>query len=149
MTNPIEPIRGKVARVLNAREVALNKGSDDGVKVGMVFKILSSKGSDIKDPDTGESIGSVDIEKTSVKVTAVQYRVSVAETFRTRKVNVGGGGLGLVSNPFFAPPRWETQFETLKTREGRFEELDEDDSFIKTGDEVVQDLRSNLLAEAS
>ena len=149
MTSLVEPIRGKVARVLNAREVALNKGSDDGVKVGMVFKILSSKGSDIKDPDTGESIGSVDIEKTRVRVTAVQDRVSVAATFRTRKVNVGGRGLGLVGSPFFAPPRWETQFETLKTEESQFEELDEEDSFIKTGDGVVQDLQSDLLAEPS
>ncbi len=146
MTRTVEPIRGKVARVLNAREVALNKGSDDGVEVGMVFKILSAKGSDIKDPDTGESIGSVDIEKTSVKVTTVQDRVSVGSTFRTRRVNVGGG-LGIINNALFAPPRYEDRIETLKIRDSAFEELGEDDSFIKTGDEVVQDLQSNLLAE--
>ena len=139
MTRTVEPIRGKVARVLNAREVALNKGSDDGVEVGMVFKILSAKGSDIKDPDTGESIGSVDIEKTSVKVTTVQDRVSVASTFRTRRVNVGGG-LGILNNALFAPPRYEDRVETLKIKDSAFEELGEEDSFIKTGDQVVQDL---------
>ena len=146
MTSQVEPIRGKVARVLNAREVALNRGSEDGVEVGMVFKILSAKGSDIKDPDTGESIGSVDIEKTSVKVTTVQERVSVASTFRTRKVNVGGG-LGLINNALFAPPRWEDRVENLKTKESAFEDLNEEDSLIKTGDQVVQDLGPSRLNE--
>ena len=44
MTSQVEPIRGKVARVLSVREVALNKGSADGVKIGMVFKIIRSPG---------------------------------------------------------------------------------------------------------
>ena len=42
MNNMTQPIRGKIARVLNSREVAINKGADDGVKIGMVFKILST-----------------------------------------------------------------------------------------------------------
>ncbi len=57
----------------------------------MIFKILSRKGSEIRDPDTQELLGSVELEKTSVKVTAVQDRVSVAATFRTRRVNAVGG----------------------------------------------------------
>ena len=89
MNSAAQPIRGKVARVLNSREVAINKGSDDGVKVGMIFKILSTKGSEIKDPDTGERLGSVDLIKTSVKVTVMQERIAVASTYRSRRGQCG------------------------------------------------------------
>ena len=144
MSNPNEPIRGKIARVLNSREVAINKGSDDGIRVGMIFKILSTKGSEIQDPDTGETLGSVDLVKTSVKVTAVQERIAVASTYRTRRVNVGGSGLssyiGLSSIRLFEPPKWETRLETLKIDKAAVEELSEEDAFVHTGDPVVQDL---------
>ncbi len=136
MTSQVEPIRGKVARVLSVREVALNKGSADGVKIGMVFKIIRSQGSEITDPDTGEIIGSVELEKTSVNVTSVQERLSLASTFRTHKVNVGGSGIGFGS--LFVPPKWETRVETLTTEGNLDEELPEEDFFVKTGDPVVQ-----------
>ena len=32
-----DPIRGKVAKVLNSREVAINLGSEQGVRPGMYF----------------------------------------------------------------------------------------------------------------
>ena len=141
MTNPVEPIRGKVARVLNSREVALNKGLVDGVEVGMIFKILSPTGSAITDPDTDELLGSVELEKTRVRVTVVQDRVSVASTYRTRKINVGGSGVGLLfARGLFEPPKWETHIETLKTDEATREELDEEDTYVNAGDPVVQDL---------
>ena len=47
------PIRGKVARVLNSREIAINLGSTNGVVVGMHFDVVDSK-EDIRDPDTKE-----------------------------------------------------------------------------------------------
>lgn len=142
MSSPVEPIRGKIARVLSAREVVINKGADDGVKIGMIFKILSTKGSEIKDPDTGEALGSVELAKTSVKVTEVQERIAVASTYRSHRVNVGGSGLGSVVFPsrLFDPPKWETRLETLKIDDAAIEELDEKDSFVHTGDPVVQDL---------
>ena len=32
-------IEGKVAKILNSREIAINKGSEDGVKTGMKFNV--------------------------------------------------------------------------------------------------------------
>lgn len=136
MTSPVQRIRGKVARVLNSREVALNRGSSHAVEVGMIFNILSTKGSDIADPDTGELLGSVDLVKTSVKVTIVQERVAVASTYRTQSVNVGGVGLAVTG--LFQPPRWESRVETLKIDEALKEELDEADAIVQAGDPVVQ-----------
>src|SRR5438034_4073982 len=49
-----EPIRGKVARILNARELVINVGLAEGVAIGMYFDVLDPKGEDIKDPDSGE-----------------------------------------------------------------------------------------------
>ena len=138
MNSAAQPIRGKVARVLNSREIAINKGSDDGVEIGMIFKILSTKGSEIKDPDTGKPLGSVDLVKTSVKVTVVQERIAVASTYRSHRVNVGGRGLAIVG--LFDPPKWETRFETLRIDEAAIEDLDEEDAIVHTGDSVVQDL---------
>ena len=106
----------------------------------MEFDILSPKGSNIKDPDTGDVLGSIAIPKATVRVTKIEERMSVASTFRTRRVNVGGVGLvGLgAASDIFLPPKWETRHETLKTNERTLEDLDEEDSYVSTGDPVVQ-----------
>ncbi len=51
-------IQGKIARVNSDRELIVNRGSDHGVKPGMIFRV---KGADVEitDPDTGESLGEV------------------------------------------------------------------------------------------
>jgi hypothetical protein len=139
-----ELIRGKVARILNSREVAINVGSGRGVVVGMRFDVMDTTGGDIKDPDTGEKLGCVDRPKVRVEFSRVQERLSVAITYREEAVNVGGVGFGggLGSSPALSrvlmPPKWVTRYETLKTREETWENLDEEDSYVKTGDPVVQ-----------
>ena len=139
MNSADQPVRGKVARVLNTREVAINKGADDGVEIGMIFKILSPKVSEIEDPDTGELLGSVDLVKTRVKVTIVQERIAVASTYRSHRVNVGGNRLSL-TNSLFEPPKWETRLETLRIDKSSIVELEGSDAIVHTGDSVVQDL---------
>ena len=47
---------GKVACVLNAREIAINVGSKHGVSVNMFFDVVGSEHSNIKDPDTKEVV---------------------------------------------------------------------------------------------
>jgi hypothetical protein len=140
-----KPIRGKVARILNSKELALNLGAEDGVRIGMYFDILDPIGEDITDPDTGEVIGSLERPKVRVKIIRVQERLSVATTYRKKKINVGGAGLG--STPRFAgsaltglflPPEFLTWQETLKTQEKTWEDLSEENSYVKTGDPAVQ-----------
>ena len=129
-------IRGRVARVLNSQEVAINKGTKDGIRLGMIFSVLSTKGADINDPETGELLGSVDVEKTRVKVTIVEERLSVASTFRTIRTNVGGRGIGLAN--IFEPPKWETRVESLELDDTAKVELSESQTFVRTGDPVIQ-----------
>lgn len=79
-------IEGRVARVLDQREVVLNVGAAAGVEVGMRFVILSAETVDIPDPVTGEPLGSVEVPKHVVKVVRVpNENMSVARTFRTIK----------------------------------------------------------------
>ena len=144
MVTQVEPIKGKIAKVLNSREVALNIGEENGVTMGMVFEILSANADVIHDPDTGVALGSVEQPKTRVKVKRAYDKFAVATTYRSREVNVGGSGLGglsLLSAGRFSAPKWETRYETLKSNGGFepiSEALDEKDSYVNIGDRVVQ-----------
>lgn len=131
-----QPIRGKVARILNSREVALNIGSRDGVGVDMYFDILDPEMQDISDPDSEEVLGSIRRPKVRVRVTWVDDRLSVATTFRKTRVNVGGH-LSLFSRALM-PEKWVTRYETLKSRDTEVEPLAEDESFVDRGDPVVE-----------
>jgi hypothetical protein len=125
-----EVIRGKVARVLNSTDLAINRGTDDGVDVGMRFAILSDRGADIKDPDSDEVLDSIEIAKTLVKIISVTRHLAVGRTFRSK----GGGGIAAALNMVGTQ-----RDETLRTDERRLQqELDPKDSFIKVGDEAVQ-----------
>jgi hypothetical protein len=124
-------IRAKVAQLLNSTDLALNKGANHGVEVGMKFAVLDPIGRDIEDPETGEVIGSVDIAKTVLKIVRVEPGLSVARTFRSRQS--GGFGLGALAGLA------GTREETLRSDERRLQQmLDPKDSKVKVGDTAVQ-----------
>lgn len=124
-----ELVRGKVAQVLNATDLAINRGSADGVQVGTKFAILSNRGANITDPDSGEILDSVEIAKTLVKIVSVTPRLSVGRTFRSK---TGANFAAILSGG-------TSRTETLRTDERRLQqELDPKDSFIKVGDEAVE-----------
>lgn len=130
-------IHGKVASVLNEREIAINVGTTDGVIVDMLFDVMDPRYSNIKDPDTEEVLGSIERSKVRVKVIEVQDKLSLATTFRTEEVQIGPR----VSD--FAVPSggWITKSETLKIG-GKLgdapDDLEESQSYVKTGDPVIQ-----------
>lgn len=135
-------IRAKVAKILSSREVVINAGSNEGVVVGMYFDILDPKGEDIIDPDTGEKLGSVDRPKVRVKITQVQEKLSIASTYQKEKVNVGGNSiflsdLGTLSSALM-PPKYIERYKTFRTDEAAWENIEEEDSYVKIGDSVVQ-----------
>ena len=137
------PIRGKVAQILSTRELVINLGYEDGVTLDMYFDVMDPKGTDIEDPDTREILGSIERPKVRVKVSRVETRLSIASTYRSRKINVGGQGgshnlASSLMSQYLAPPKWIVKYETLKTQEKTWENLDEEESYVKTGDPVVQ-----------
>lgn len=133
-------IQGKVAAILNRRELVMTVGSDNGVRKGMKFAVLNPIGLDIRDPDSGESLGTVEMHKVLVEVVRVQEKVSVGRTFKTVRRNIGGmGSIGLDVESIFKPRRIVEVPETLEVAaKPHAEELSEEDSLVKVGDPVVQ-----------
>lgn len=86
-----EPLEAKVASIISDRELVLNKGSEDGVEIGMRFAVLLPNEFDIRDPDTNEVIGSVPLPKTFVKIVSMQEHIAKGRTFR--EFRTGGGGI--------------------------------------------------------
>ena len=71
-----KPIQGKVAAVLDEERLVLNVGTDHGVARNMVFKIFETRV--IRDPDTGDELGKVDVTKFQVQVGNADERMSIA-----------------------------------------------------------------------
>ena len=82
----ITPIRGKVAHILNTREIAINVGTENGVTVGMYFDVMDAHYENITDPDTNEVLGSLERPKVRVKIIHVQEKLSLATTYRKERV---------------------------------------------------------------
>ena len=136
-----QPIRGKVARVLNEREIAINVGTAKGVAVGMYFDVMHAEVEDIIDPDTDEVLESIERPKVRVEIIHAQEKLSVATTFQTERVNVGGY-LGPFARSLM-PPKWIEKHETLRVQDKGWSPLHEKDSYVKIGDCVVQVIEEN------
>jgi hypothetical protein len=144
MTNNHEIIRetleGRVAAILNERELAINIGESNGVRVGMKFKVLSDQLTEIYDPDTNEVLGVIDREKVRVQAVVVQKKFSVCRTYRKHITKAGpfyNINVNFTTRDLFAPPREIP--ETLKAEDSFLpQSLPEEESFIRKGDRVFQ-----------
>jgi hypothetical protein len=132
-------IEGKVAAILNERDLIINRGSDADVKEGMKFKVTGEE-KPITDPDTGEILGNLPLEKIRVKIVEVQTKYSVGKTYQTYVVNIGGNGPDFSSLLRSLSPRHEvTRVRTLRYDDSiALAPLDEASSFVKVGDPVIQ-----------
>ena len=133
-------IEGKVTNILNKRELAMNVGRKDGVKENMRFKVVYNL--PVRDPDTGEELGEINREKIRVKVFQVEERFSLARTYETYQVNVGGDGILLRSaatnlKKMLEPRQMETKVKTFDYASD-FGVTDNSQLPIKVGDRVVQ-----------
>jgi len=139
-TNETKPIEGFVARVLTARELAINVGKKDGVQPGMRFRVMAEEVIEIPDPITGEMLGAIEREKVRVQATTVFDKFAICRTYETRTVGVGLAGI-LASN-MFAEPREIP--ETLKIEDSTLPPpLAEEHSYVKKGDRVIQLLKDD------
>jgi len=122
-------IYAKVARILNNTDLALNRGAQDGVQEGMKFAILSDVGQEIRDPDTGEVLDSIQVAKTVVKIIHAAPRSSIGRTFRSHS---SGGILSSFGQT-------TTRHETLASDESRAQqELDPAKAKVQIGDQALE-----------
>ena len=133
-------IRGMVARIVSDREVILNRGADHGLADGDYIHVIDPNTESITDPETGDDLGGVKRIKAVLRVVEVTPKLSLARTFRTRRVRVGGGmggssGFGNI----FSEPKYETRVETLQMDPRAGKPISEEESVIEVSDpfEVV------------
>ena len=128
-------LRGKVAAVLNERELVVNLGSENGVAEGMKLKVMEPE-REILDPDTGEFLGRFDREKVRVKVAEVNPKYSVGRTYETYVINLGSDSFASVFSG--GRGREARRVRTLRpNNESNLLPMDETDSFVNIGDPVV------------
>lgn len=148
-----ERISGKVAEVVSDREVILNRGSEHGVEPGMYFAILNPDMVGIQDPETGEDLGGFKVVKVVVRAVEVAQKLTLARTFRTRTVNVGGTGTSILG--MMNPPKYEEQVEKLTLDANAPRKIAPSESIVHRNDpfeessrEEAQDSRTVTLWEA-
>ncbi len=71
-----EVIAGKVAKIIDEYSLIINVGRKDGVSEGMVF-VVYAEGDEVKDPDTGRSLGKWEIIKGRIVAAHVQELLSM------------------------------------------------------------------------
>lgn len=129
-------ITGKVARILNSREVVLNKGSSSGMAVGYYIGIIDPTTQGIQDPETGEDICGIRRYKVTLRVTDVSERLCIAATFRTTTENVGGLSYDFPGmRKMFEPPKIISRIETLEFDADSARPISQDDSRVELGDD--------------
>ena len=80
-------IRGKVAAILNERDLAINKGGNDHVSEGMLFQVTQPD-VPVRDPDSGAQLGVLVRDKIKVRVVEVHPQFSVAKTYETYPAHI-------------------------------------------------------------
>ncbi|CAN5704141.1 hypothetical protein BH24ACT22_BH24ACT22_00340 [soil metagenome] len=71
-------VEGKVAKILGNNEIVVNRGRAQGVRPGMLLEIFSAEGEEVWDPDTGETLGTVEDVKARAEITEVKDRLAIA-----------------------------------------------------------------------
>jgi hypothetical protein len=95
-------ITGQVALIEDDYTLVINRGTEVGVVVGMVFAVNSSTGPVITDPESGRELGRLSREKLRVRVFDAQPLFARAHTFAATD-----DFHGLLQIPFVAPPAEE------------------------------------------
>lgn len=79
----------RVIKILNTKQIIVNAGSINDVKVGTKFQILDKIGSEpIIDPVTNEDLGRLDITKATLVATSVYTRMSILESESKYHTNI-------------------------------------------------------------
>src|SRR5215212_990129 len=81
-------VEGKVAKILGNNEIVINRGRREGVRQGMLFEIFTPEVEEVWDPDTGETLGTVEDVKAKAEVTEVKDKLAIA------RISEAGSPLG-------------------------------------------------------
>jgi hypothetical protein len=87
-------IEGKVAKILDEYSIVINVGRNDGVTEGMVFVIFTQSSDEIKDPDSGETLGTLENVKDYVSAIHIQDKFATCVAKEVKKIPEEGESSG-------------------------------------------------------
>lgn len=129
-------IEGRVAQILNARELVINIGSKEGVKERMKFAILAEKPIEVKDPSTNEVLDYIDREKVRVEASEVREKITICRTYRIKRsggtrINYGAAIAQLLEPAQDIPETLDAKSSSLPRP------LSPEESYVKINDRVI------------
>ncbi len=94
----------KVVKVIDDYHVVINRGADDGIEYDARFLIFGT-GERLKDPDSGDDLGILELVRGKAKVVHVQQKISTlsSDEFsmipgKKRVIKRQGGGIFALTN---------------------------------------------------
>lgn len=141
MNNITKRLEGRVAAILNSQELVINIGDQHGVRHGMKFAVLAESELEVRDPESGKLLDTIDREKVRVEASEVRKKISICRTYRIKKIPAGPlakGALGIMSLADLSRPPREIS-ETLSIHDSSIlPPLPEEESYVKIKDRVIQ-----------
>ena len=130
-------LQGRVAQILNERELVINIGANNGVSKGMKFAVLAEVPTEVRDPQTKEPLDQIDREKVRVEASEVRPKIAICKTYRTIKTQGSYFWGNIRINELLNSPPNERK-ETLRAKDSALPPpLSPEDSYVKINDRVV------------
>lgn len=128
----------KIAKIVGPTTVILAAGSENGVKEGMEFVIYDLTDT-IRDPDTGDDLGRLEIVKGQVYAVHVQDKITLART-KSRTVQRIDDPMAMVgaslAGRLTRRTATETVWDELKIAEPTGPSFIASDRVVRVGDKV-------------
>src|SRR3546814_411473 len=87
----------KIAGLIDQYRIVINRGRDSGVKLGQRFQIYQI-GDEIEDPDTGESLGRLEVIKGIGEVIHVQPKMATLQTTEKHEIQRRQSALSMLTH---------------------------------------------------
>ena len=102
----------KIATILNDYKVVINAGAENGVCTGQRYLIYALSDDEILDPDTGKSLGYLEIVKGTGIVTHVQNNMATLESDTYKNFSTKyRKPTNAILKPYFSSPSEEIETE--------------------------------------
>ena len=74
----------KIIKIIDAYSIVINGGSNDDLILGTQLEIFA-KGEEIIDPDTKESLGTLDLVKERIEITTILPKMSICKNIEEKQ----------------------------------------------------------------
>jgi hypothetical protein len=83
LLSPKGTFPAKVVKVIDDYSLVINRGEISGIREGQRMLVYNTSEEEIKDPQTGESLGYLDLVRGTGTITFVQEKISILQSDKT------------------------------------------------------------------